>query len=166
MNTGVARREPEVQGRDRSSESNSVPDRIAELEQRVLAMDRQGSGKPAYSTASPRGNVSVIRTVDDFESRLPQLIEQEVTARFQQMAATLQRVVEETNINEIEVFVKNVQTKLIQRISLLEANMNKQAEAMCELRACSQRTDDNLVRLISGVEKLARELPARLAARS
>jgi hypothetical protein len=82
------------------------------------------------------------------------------------MTATLQREVEETNLRAIETFVQHVQAKLVQRISLLEANMNKQAQAMSDLRECSRRTEDNLVLLISGVEKLARELPARVQARS
>jgi hypothetical protein len=135
---------------------NAVDLKLAELEKRVLEMDHP---------SRPAGPSS--RSLSEFEARLPQLIEREVNARFQQMTATLQREVEETNIHAIEVFVKNVQAKLVQRISLLEANMNKQAQAMTELRECSQRTEDNLVRLISGVEKLARELPARIeAARS
>jgi hypothetical protein len=131
--------------------------KLAELEMRVLAMDENRAG--SHSALVPAS-----RSLGDFEARLPQLIEREVNARFQQMTATLQREVEETNIRAIEVFVKNVQAKLVSRISLLEANMNKQAEAMSELRESSQRTEENLVRLISGVEKLARELPARIEA--
>jgi len=168
MSTSLARPERDIQ--QRSSGVSPVFERLVELEQRVLAMDKQvlpvARAKDHPEAQPLRQNVSGIRTLDDFEARLPQLIEKEVNARFQQMTATLQREVEETNIRAIETFVKNVQSKLVQRISLLEANMNKQAQTMCELRECSRRTEDNLVRLISGVEKLARELPARIPARS
>ena len=37
--------------------------------------------------------------------------------------------------------------------------MSKQAEAMNQLREYSLRTEDNLSRLITGVDKLAQELP-------
>lgn len=175
MSNSLARTEPDVNRRGRSSGAVPVFDRLAELEKRVLAMDKphlekQEYERPAFAVAlSPGASpvpVSVVRTMDDFESRLPQLIENEVNARFQQMTATLQREVEETNIRAIETFVKNVQAKLVQRISLLEANMNKQAQTMSELSECSRRTEDSLLRLISGVERLARELPARIQARS
>jgi hypothetical protein len=161
MNTSLALNDPGYQTRrsfpgEMPVVENAVDLKLAELEKRVLAMDH-----PSRITSPST------RTLSDFEARLPQLIEREVNARFQQMTATLQREVEETNIHAIEVFVKSVQTKLVHRISLLEANMNKQAQSMTELRECSQRTEDNLVRLISGVEKLSRELPARIeAARS
>ena len=39
----------------------------------------------------------------------------------------------------------------MQRVSALETDMSKQAQAMGELREYSQRTEDNLSRLISGV---------------
>jgi len=42
--------------------------------------------------------------------------------------------------------------------------MQHQADAMMQLREYNQRTEDNLSRLISGVDKLAHELPKRLAA--
>jgi len=179
MSNSLARTEPDIHGRGRSYGAVPVFDRLAELEKRVLAMDKHTESRmPLISPPeagenhiAPLGNVPAVRmtalkTLDDFEARLPQLIENEVTARFQQMTATLQREVEETNIRAIENFVKNVQSKLVQRISLLEANMNKQAQTMIELRECSRRTEDNLIRLISGVERLARELPARMRARS
>jgi hypothetical protein len=178
MSTSLARTELDTQGRSRSAGADPVFARIAELEKRVLAMDDDATSrgtravraidaveKPSSRSGAPgSGKVSVIRTVSEFEALLPQLIEDAVNTRFQKMTATLQREVEETNIRAIETFVQNVQAKLTQRISLLEANMNKQAETMSELRECSQRTENNLIRLISGVEKLARELPKALPA--
>jgi cytochrome c-type biogenesis protein CcmH/NrfG len=49
-------------------------------------------------------------------------------------------------------------------VSALETDMSKQAEAMNQLREYSLRTEDNLSRLITGVDKLSQELPKRLAA--
>jgi tetratricopeptide (TPR) repeat protein len=100
----------------------------------------------------------------EIEARLPQMIEEAVTSRFQNMATRLQQEIEETHLRTLETFVKNIQVKLVQRVSVLETDMARQAEAMNQLREYSQRTEDNLSRLISGVDKLAQELPKRLAA--
>src|ERR1019366_2147895 len=80
------------------------------------------------------------------------------------MASKLQQEIEETHVRTLETFVKNIQVKLVQRVSALETDMTKQADAMHQLREYSQRTEDNLSRLISGVDKLAQELPKRLQA--
>jgi len=92
------------------------------------------------------------------------MIEEAVTRRFQTMAGKLQEQIEEQHVRTLETFVKNIQVKLVQRVSALEQNMTQQAEAMHQLHEYNQRTEDNLSRLISGVDKLATELPKRLAA--
>jgi thioredoxin-like negative regulator of GroEL len=108
--------------------------------------------------------VAVERTVSDLEARLPQMIEEAVTKRFHNMASRLQQEIEETHVRTLETFVKNIQVKLVQRVSALETDMARQADAMNQLREYSQRTEDNLSRLITGVDKLAQELPRRLQA--
>ena len=97
---------------------------------------------------------------------MPELIEQAVTERFRQMAGKLQSEIEETHVKTLETFVKNVQVKLVQRVSSLEQDMSRHTQAMLQLRDSSQRTEENLNRLITGVDKLAQELPRRIAAAS
>ena len=92
------------------------------------------------------------------------MIEQAVNSRFQQMAGKLQKEIEDTHVRTLETFVKNIQVKLVSRVAALETDMTKQAEAMKQLREYSARTEDNLSRLISGVDKLAQDLPRRLEA--
>lgn len=155
-----------------------ILDRLDEIENRVGDMESGESPVPsnvrnwlntqmADTFRDPRSaarDVSLERTVSDLEVRLPQMIEEAVTTRFHNMAAKLQKDIEETHIRTLETFVKNIQVKLVQRVSALETDMSKQAEAMNQLREYSQRTEDNLSRLISGVDKLAQELPKRLQA--
>jgi hypothetical protein len=155
-----------------------ILDRLDEIDNRVALMesgDEEMPGDPRgwlstelvrtyNSSTHGRENAMVGRTVADMEARLPQLIEQAVTQRFNQMAGKLQQEIEETHVRTLESFVKNIQGKLVQRVSALENDMTRQAEAMNQLRDYSQRTEENLSRLISGVDKLARDLPARLAA--
>jgi DNA-binding NarL/FixJ family response regulator len=155
-----------------------ILDRLDDIDSRVAQMEDGASPIPAdprgwlstqlvNSLRDPRSgtDVAVIgRSVTDLEARLPKLIEDAVTQRFQQMAGKLQQEIEETHVRTLETFVKNIQVKLVQRVSALEHDMSNQAEAMGQLREYSQRTEDNLSRLISGVDKLAQELPKRLAA--
>jgi DNA-binding NarL/FixJ family response regulator len=155
-----------------------ILDRLDEIENRVGEMETGEAPVPGDvrnwlstqiadtfqdSRASGR-EVAVSRTINDLEARLPQMIEDAVTSRFHNMASKLQQEIEETHVRTLETFVKNIQVKLVQRVSALETDMSKQAEAMNQLREYSQRTEDNLSRLISGVDKLAQELPKRLGA--
>jgi hypothetical protein len=155
-----------------------ILDRLDEIEGRVGEMETGDAPVPgnvrgwlstqiADTLQDPRasGNeVALGRSLSDLEARLPQLIEQAVTNRFHNMATRLQQEIEETHVKTLETFVKNIQVKLVQRVSALETDMSKQAEAMNQLREYSARTEDNLSRLITGVDKLAQELPKRLAA--
>jgi DNA-binding NarL/FixJ family response regulator len=155
-----------------------ILDRLDEIEGRVGEMETGETPVPSNvrgwldtqmadtfqdSRPAPR-DVSLARSVGDLEARLPQLIEEAVTNRFHNMASKLQQEIEETHVRTLETFVKNIQVKLVQRVSALETDMSKQADAMNQLREYSQRTEDNLSRLITGVDKLAQELPKRLAA--
>lgn len=154
-----------------------ILDRLDEIENRVIEMEEGEEPVPA----NPRGWLSeqLEETLGgsrgsgkggarmnpaELEARLPELIDRAVTERFQSMAGKLQQEIEEQHIQTLEAFVKNIQVKLVQRVSALETDMSKQAEAMNQLREYSQRTEDNLSRLITGVDKLAQELPRRLAA--
>ena len=154
-----------------------ILDRLDEIEGRVGEMETGEAPVPGnvrgwlntqmadtFETRSSGRDVALGRTLNDLEARLPQLIEEAVTTRFHNMASKLQQEIEETHVRTLETFVKNIQVKLVQRVSALETDMSKQAEAMNQLREYSQRTEDNLSRLITGVDKLAQELPKRLPA--
>jgi DNA-binding NarL/FixJ family response regulator len=155
-----------------------ILDRLDEIEGRVSGMETGDEPVPSdvrgwlstQMTDTFRGDrgggreVALGRTVQDLEARLPKLIEEAVASRFHSLADKLQQEIEDTHVRTLETFVKNIQVKLVQRVSALETDMSKQAQAMGELREYSQRTEDNLSRLISGVDKLAHELPKRLAA--
>jgi len=155
-----------------------ILDRLDEIEGRVGDMESGDAPVPGNvrgwlsseiadtlgDNRSGSKDLALGRSIGDLEARLPQLIEEAVTARFHNMASKLQAEIEETHVRTLETFVKNIQVKLVQRVSALETDMSKQAEAMHQLQEYSQRTEDNLSRLISGVDKLAQDLPRRLAA--
>lgn len=152
-----------------------ILDRLDEIDERVGLMEVGDAPLPAHPRdwlsneiadtlgSPPAGSALITRSAAELEARLPEMIEEAVTARFNQMANTLQQQIEETHVRTLEAFVKNIQVKLVKRVSALEQDMSNQAEAMHQLREYSQRTEDNLSRLISGVDKLAQDLPRRLA---
>ncbi len=151
-----------------------ILDRLDEIDNRVAQMEEGDAPVPdnprgwltrqlADTLTDPRSDLAVSRTAGELEARLPEMIEEAVTRRFNQMADKLQQEIEESHVRTLETFVKNIQVKLVQRVSALEQDMSKQAEAMHQLREYSQRTEDNLSRLINGVDKLAQDLPRRLA---
>ncbi|MDE3197760.1 MAG: response regulator [Acidobacteriota bacterium] len=153
-----------------------ILDRLDEIDDRVAMMETGEAPVPSHprdwldheiaDSLGPRRSETavVVRSAADLEARLPAMIEEAVTNRFNQMASNLQQEIEETHVRTLEAFVKNIQVKLVQRVSALEQDMSKQAEAMDQMRESSRRTEDNLSRLITGVDKLAQDLPKRLAA--
>jgi cytochrome c-type biogenesis protein CcmH/NrfG len=148
----------EIEGRvgDMEAGEAPVPGNVRGWLNNQIA-DTFGDSRTSGKDAAPG------RTMGDLEARLPQLIEQAVTNRFHNMASKLQQEIEETHVRTLETFVKNIQVKLVQRVTALETDMSRQSDAMNQLREYSQRTDDNLGRLIAGVDKLATELPRRLS---
>ena len=156
-----------------------ILDRLDEIEDRVVGMEEGDEPLPADprgwlsaqlheslggSRSTGAGRSGGRARAGDIESRLPELIDEAVTKRFQSMAGKLQAEIEEQHVRTLETFVKNIQVKLVQRVSSLEQNMSQQADAMKQLHEYNQRTEENLSRLLSGVDKLAQELPKRLAA--
>jgi DNA-binding NarL/FixJ family response regulator len=152
-----------------------ILDRLEEIDDRVTQMEDGDAMVPedprgwlstqlADTFRGERGGMRApARTSRDIEAHLPQMIEQAVAERFENMAGKLQREIEETHVKTLETFVKNVQVKLVQRVSSLEQDMARHTQAMRQLRDSSQRTEENLSRLISGVDKLAQDLPRRIA---
>jgi hypothetical protein len=140
-----------------------ILDRLDEIDDRIALMEKGRAPVPAQ----PRDwlNRELAETLGNdarAAARIPDLIDDAVTRRFNQMAGRLQREIEETHIRTLESFVHNIQVKLVRRVSALEQDMSRQAESMQELRDSSQRTEDNLSRLIAGVDELVREMPRRL----
>src|SRR5713226_2886585 len=99
-----------------------------------------------------------IRRVDerlgDFDVQLPVLIQSTVDVRFREVEETLQRDFEEAQNRSMAAFVDTLQTKVVERISTLETNLVQQSSAIGKLRDASLRTDENLQKMLVGIEKL------------
>lgn len=130
---------------------NRLSSQVSEIE--TLRKDIRGVEQRSAERLTKFGE-----TVEDLQSRLPVLVEQTVGSCFHHIEERLHREIEETHTRTLESFVDNIQTKVVQRISAFENDLAGQAEAMNQLREYSQKTDQNMQRLLVGVDRLASEI--------
>jgi len=99
-----------------------------------------------------------IRQVDhrllELDSQLPVVVQSTVDLRFVEVERKLQGEFEETQIRSMEAFVAALQSKVVERISTLETNLAGQSEAIGKLRDTSLKTDENLQKMLAGIERL------------
>ena len=105
-----------------------------------------------------------IRRVDerlaDLDSQLPVLVQSTVDVRFQAIERKLQQDFEEAQTRSMAAFVDTLQSKVVDRISTLETNLAEQSQAIGKLRDSSQRSDENLQKMLVGIERLVDQTKA------
>jgi uncharacterized coiled-coil protein SlyX len=99
-----------------------------------------------------------IRRVDqclaDLDSQLPVLVQSTVNVRFQEAERKLQHDFEEAQSRSMAAFVDTLQSKVVERINTLEANLAEQSQVIGKLRDASVRSDENLQKMLAGIERL------------
>src|SRR6266850_2704051 len=99
-----------------------------------------------------------IRQVDErlgeLDVQLPVLIQSTVDVRFREVEQNLQREFEEAQNRSMAAFVDTLQTKVVERISTLETNLAEQSQVIGKLRDSSVRSDENLQKMLAGIERL------------
>jgi uncharacterized coiled-coil protein SlyX len=99
-----------------------------------------------------------IRQVDerlgDLDVQLPVLIQSTVDVRFREVEQKLQRDFEEAQSRSMAAFVETLQSKVVERISTLETNLAEQSQVIGKLRDASVRSDENLQKMLAGIERL------------
>jgi len=174
------RREPGVDLDPLLSRLKNVESRISEMEVETRA-EVPVSGGPLPSEvlgqslvafearlASQMNDVDEmrgdIRRVDerlaDLDSQLPVLVQSTVDVRFQQVERKLQHDFEEAQSRSMAAFVETLQSKVVDRISTLETNLAEQSQAIGKLRDASQRSDENLQKMLVGIERLVDQTKA------
>jgi len=93
--------------------------------------------------------------VSNLESKIPELIDESIKPRFEELHDRVQREMQETASQTLEVFADRIQARVVEKISSIEGDLNRQSEAINHLRDYSLKTDQSLERLLSGVESLA-----------
>ena len=62
---------------------------------------------------------------------------------------------QETASQTLEIFADRIQSRVVEKITSIEGDLGRQSEAINDLRDYSLKTDQNLQRLLAGVENLA-----------
>ncbi len=105
-----------------------------------------------------------IRRVDerlaDLDSQLPVLVQSTVDVRFQEVERKLQHEFEQAQTRSMAAFVDTLQSKVVDRISTLETNLAEQSHAIGKLRDASQKSDENLQKMLVGIERLVDQTKA------
>jgi hypothetical protein len=133
---------------DQSSSPGAADDELRTLREELLSADQRGYEQLARFTQS----------LEDLKHAIPSLIDETVNSRFLEIEDTFHRNVKEIHSRSIESFTQSVQSKIGQRIAALENNLSVHTEAMGQLREHYLKTDRNVQRLMSGLDRLTAEL--------
>ncbi len=132
---------------------------VQELEQRVQA---HSSEVEALRAAIQRATEKHDARIDDLgyavsnlEAKLPELIDHSIRPKFEELHDRVQREMQETASQTLEIFADRIQARVVEKITSIEGDLGRQSEAINDLRDYSLKTDQNLQRLLAGVENLA-----------
>ena len=132
---------------------------VQELEDRVHAQSSEVEAlRAAIQRATELHDSRIDKlgySVSTLEAKLPALIEQSMKPKFEEMHERVQREMQETASQTLESFADRIQSRVVEKITSIEGDLGRQSEAINDLRDYSLKTDQNLQRLLAGVENLA-----------
>jgi uncharacterized coiled-coil protein SlyX len=132
---------------------------LQELEDRVSSQSNQVEAlRAAFQRATEVHDSRIDKlgyAVDGLEARLPELIEHSIKPKFEEMHERVQREMQETASQTLELFADRIQSRVVEKITSIEGDLGRQSDAINDLRDYSLKTDQNLQRLLAGVENLA-----------
>jgi hypothetical protein len=141
---------------------------VHELEQQVQAQSNQVEALRAEIARAARKSDERIDdlgySVNSLESKIPGLIEQSMKPKFDELHERVQREMAETASQTLEVFADRIQARVVEKISSIEGDLARQSENIKDLRDYSLKTDQNLQRLLVGVESLADKINRKFEA--
>jgi uncharacterized coiled-coil protein SlyX len=142
--------------------------RLGQLETRLQSLEGEGAGVSSRVDAQANAMSAVksqIKTENQhvealnetsvrLRGELQSWLEESVSTHMAEVEARLKAESERGQKQMLDVFVENVQTRVIQRISQLEEEVAGQSAAMNELRECSLRTERSIQKLLGGLDRL------------
>jgi tetratricopeptide (TPR) repeat protein len=128
--------------------SSSADEELNRLREELLAADQRGYEQLASFT----------HALEDLKQAIPSLIDETVNQRFLEIEDSFHRNIKEIHSRSIDSFTQSVHSKIGQRIAAMETNLSVHTEAMGQLREHYLKTDRNVQRLMSGLDRLTAEL--------
>jgi tetratricopeptide (TPR) repeat protein len=131
-----------------TSATSSADEELNRLREELLAADQRGYEQLASFT----------QALEDLKQAIPSLIDDTVNHRFLEIEDSFHRNIKEIHSRSIDSFTQSVHSKIGQRIAAMETNLSVHTEAMGQLREHYLKTDRNVQRLMSGLDRLTAEL--------
>jgi len=110
-----------------------------------------------YEEAQSRSMAAFVETLESKVVEIPAIVQSTVDVRFREVQSKLQQDFEEAQNRSMAAFLDTLQSKVVNRINTLETNLSEQSEAIGELRDASLRTDENLQKMLVGIERLVEQ---------
>ncbi len=126
---------------------------VRRVDERVIELDSQ-LPVIVQSTVDVRFQEAERKLQHELTSHLPVIVQSTVDVRFQEAERKLKHEFEEAQSRSMTAFVETLQTKVVERISTLETNLAEQFQAIGKLRDASVRSDENLQKMLAGIERL------------
>jgi uncharacterized coiled-coil protein SlyX len=152
-----------------SGAAGKLNDRLGAIENRLQHLEADTAGArgsrlephPDPTTAPQAGSQIPIEPIESpgeaalrLRMELQGWMEENVATRMAEVEVRLKAESEHGRQQMLDVFVENVQTRVIHRIAQLEEEVAGQSAAMIELRECSLRTERSVQKLLGGLDKL------------
>jgi tetratricopeptide (TPR) repeat protein len=131
-----------------TSASSAADEELNRLREELLSADQRGCEQLAGFT----------QALEDLREAIPSLIDDTVNHRFLEIEDAFHRNIKEIHSRSIDSFTQSVHSKIGQRIAAMETNLSVHTEAMGQLREHYLKTDRNVQRLITGLDRLTAEL--------
>jgi uncharacterized coiled-coil protein SlyX len=126
---------------------------VRRVDERLIELDSQ-LPVIVQSTVDVRFQEAERKLQHELDSQLPVIVQSTVDVKFQEAERKLQHEFEEAQSRSMTAFVDTLQTKVVERISTLETNLAEQSQAIGKLRDTSLRSDENLQKMLAGIERL------------
>ena len=107
-----------------------------------------------FEEARSRSMAAFVETLQSRMVEIPAIVQSTVDIRFREVQQKLQQDFDEAQSRSMAAFVDTLQTRVVDRINTLETNLAGQSEAIGKLRDTSLRTDENLQKMLVGIERL------------
>jgi len=107
-----------------------------------------------FEEARSRSMAAFVETLQSRMVEIPAIVQSTVDVRFRDVQQKLQQDFDEAQSRSMAAFVDTLQTRVVNRINTLETNLADQSDAIGKLRDTSLRTDENLQKMLVGIERL------------
>jgi hypothetical protein len=148
-----------------NSPSPMVYTPAVELEDQVRSQGTELAALRAQILQIDRGHATQMdelsQTVSGLEHRIPELIDESIRPRFEALHERVQREMQETASQTLELFADRIQSRVVEKISAIENDLGRQSQAINALRDSSLKTDESMQKLLAGVESLADKISSK-----